>query len=116
MNEVAYADVLSTLIEMQGERLVVSYSINDVLAFSFFDAVFERGRSVTDASLLERDEDSIELEFSNGVTLTIDPAKFTGATMEEKENATILKVQIGDLEIHLINSEVTREEEPKESR
>lgn len=101
---ITYAELLGELIELQGEHLVVSYSIDDMAAFTYFDALFERGHSVNHPGLLGHDEESIELEFSNGVLVTIDPTKFKAAVIEQNENGSVLKIRMGDVKITIIRT------------
>lgn len=102
---ITYAQLLGELIELQGEYLVVSYSIDDLPAFSFFDATFTRGHSANHPGLLGHNEDSIELEFSNGVMVTVDPTKFKAADVEANENGgKVVKIRMGDVKISLIRT------------
>ena len=97
------AEVLGELIELQGEYLVVSYSIDDMRAFSFFDATLVRGPAVNHPGLLGHDEESIELEFSNGILITIDPTKSKAAAVEMDVNeGKVVKLRIGDVRLSQI--------------
>lgn len=103
-----YSDLLGELIDLQGEHLVISFSLDEMAAFSFFDAIFVRGHAANHPGLLNHDEDSIELKFSNGVTVTIDPSRFKAAALDELNGGKVLKIRMGDVEISFIKASADR--------
>ena len=101
VNQLDYHGLLSQLIDLQGSYLVVSFSTHGNTAFSFFDAIMTRGYSANHPELLGHSEESVELEFSNGTTLTIDPELFTGGSVTE---GRIVKFDLAGVEITIIEA------------
>lgn len=97
-----YSELLTRLIDLQGKHLVASYSVDENLAFSFFDSQLVRGHSANGPDLLGHDAESIELEFANGTILTIDPALFAGGSWTMNDNGQVLKFQLAAVHVTLI--------------
>ncbi len=94
-----YAETLSRLIGQQGRDVVVSFSTRDNKAFSFFSSRMIRGHDANSPELLDHDHESIELEFSNGATLTIDPTLFVSSAWND---SGILRIDLSSVVISLI--------------
>lgn len=73
----------------------------------------ERGHAANHPGLLNHDADSIELEFDNGVLITIDPSRFKVAAIEENENGTVLKTRNGQKSRSFSQSAETAFEAPR---
>lgn len=97
-----FSDVLLALLGMVGTELVVSYSSGGATVFSFFSGVLVGGIDAADAEVFGRDAESVELQFSNDVTITLDPAQFKHAEITANDNGEILKVTIGRTKISFI--------------
>lgn len=100
--ELDYLGLLGELVALQGRQCVVTYSVESIAVFSFFDAAIERGTDAVAADLLGHDSESVEFEFSNGVKLTLDPTLYKHGEVEESDGTVLLRIHIGEVQINLI--------------
>jgi hypothetical protein len=87
---IEYSDLLSSLVGLQGEVVVASMrgaSDNPPL-FLFFESTLVRGWDGNMGNQLGHDEETIELDFENGVTFAIDPSHVTRAFRNENDNGS----------------------------
>lgn len=102
-----YDEVLTKLLGMMGREVVVSYSAGNARVFSFFGSTLVSGLDAPDAEALQRDVESLELQFGNGVSVTLDPSQFKHAEMTSNDNGAILKVTFGDATISLTDADLS---------
>lgn len=102
-----FGAVIMTLLGMLGSEVVVSYSSSDAVNFSRFSGVLESGIDAAHAEVLDRDQESVELQFNNGVVLTLDPKQFKHAEQTAPGDGAILTVRIGRAKISFIAADLS---------
>lgn len=103
--DLEYSDLLARLIDLQGKDVVASYSVENNRVFNCFGSQFLRGHDANSPEILGHDGDSVELEFANGTTLTVDPTQFKGGSWTMNDNGQVLKFQLAAVQISLIFAE-----------